>query len=433
MVLRAGVCLRRLGAGRRCDEVRFGRFVANAKVTVESLIEGWSEQTASAARGRHVLAIQDTSEINFTTRAGHRRGLGKTAKGHGHGVLLHAMLGLDADSGVCLGLVGGAVWTRRGPVSRAHASRALAEKESQRWVSTAQRAKQVLSQAAAVTVVADRESDIYAEWASVPGAGLHLLTRVMHDRALTGGASLYQTGAGWPQADSRTILLPARGPNRPERQARLSLRFGQVELRRPRNGKHGDVAAQVALRLIEVVEAEPPQGCEPVHWRLLTTHEVADAAKAWQIVDWYKARWAIEQLFRLMKSQGLKIEDSQIESAERLVKLVAIAAKAAAMTMQLLHARDGKDNQPASLAFNSDEIDLLDTIDADLEGKTQLQKNPHPQRSLAWAAWIIARLGGWDGYPSSKRPGPITMRNGLDYFRSLATGWTWARRNVCMP
>jgi hypothetical protein len=41
-----------------------------------------------------------------------------------------------------------------------------------------------------------------------------------------------------------------------------------------------------------------------------------------------------------------------------------------------------------------------------------------------WAAWIIAKLGGWDSYPRSKPPGPITFRHGLDYFRSIARGWS---------
>jgi hypothetical protein len=39
-----------------------------------------------------------------------------------------------------------------------------------------------------------------------------------------------------------------------------------------------------------------------------------------------------------------------------------------------------------------------------------------------WAGWIIAKLGGWDGYPKSKPPGPITFRHGLEYFKSIARG-----------
>src|SRR5271157_1690038 len=77
MVARQSTCLRRLSAGDRAWEVGFGRFLANENVTVERLIAGWSEQTASAVAGRHVIAIQDTSDINFRTTAERRRGLGQ--------------------------------------------------------------------------------------------------------------------------------------------------------------------------------------------------------------------------------------------------------------------------------------------------------------------------------------------------------------------
>jgi len=430
VVARGIVCLRRLG-GRRSAEVQFGRFLANPKVTVERLIESWGEQTALAASGRHVLAIQDTSELNFRTTPERRRGLGEIGKGSGRGALLHAMLAVDADSGGCLGLVTGQIWTRQGRVSVPHERRPLAEKESRRWLATAAAAKAVLAAADTVTVIADRESDIYAEWATLPTAGFHLITRAMHDRALAEGGSLYAAGAALPTADTRRIELPARGPQRPARGARLALRFGPVVVRRPQHGVARDLPESVALTLVEVVERRTPPGAEPIHWRLLTTHAVGDAAAAWRIVDWYKARWIVEQLFRTLKTQGLKIEDSQLDSADGLLKLIAIATKAAAITLQLVQARDGRSNQPAALAFGPTEIEALDTLNARVEGATRLQTNPHPRRTLAWAAWIVARLGGWDGYPSSKPPGPITFKHGLDYFHAVLTGWTL--KNVCMP
>src|SRR5258708_2013762 len=141
MVTRASVCVRRLGGGLRSQEVRFGRFLDNTKVTTERLIEGWSEQTGPAAAGRHVLAIQDTSEINFRTTPERRRGLGEIGKGVGRGVLVHAMLALDADNGSCLGLVAGRIWPRqgRGAISPDH--RGAGGKEPDRWECTGVRGR----------------------------------------------------------------------------------------------------------------------------------------------------------------------------------------------------------------------------------------------------------------------------------------------------
>jgi Transposase DDE domain len=429
MVAREEVCLRRLG-GRRAAEVRFGRFLGNAKVTVARLIAGWGASTGAAVQGRHVLAIQDTSEFNFPTTAARRRGLGEIGKGIGHGALAHVMLAIDAEDGACLGLVGGRVWTRAGRQVVPHGKRPLSERESERWISTAEAAKSVLAGAGCVTVIADRESDIYDEWALVPAAGFHLLTRVKKDRRLGDGGMLYALGRALPAVDRRVLDLRAR-PGRAKRTARVSLRFGRVTIRRPDRTGTGNLPPTVDLSYVEVVEQRAPRGGEPLHWRLLTTHAVSDAKSAWRIVDWYAQRWMIEQLFRVMKLQGLRVEESQIAAADRLLKLIAVAAKAAALTLQLVQARDGRDARPATVAFDRNEIAALEAVNRTVEGKTAAQKNPHPGRTLAWASWIIGRLGGWDGYKSSKPPGPITLGNGLAYFRTLAAGW--ALKHPCMP
>ena len=127
MVAGKDVCLRRLARGVRAREVRFNRLLGNAKVTTERIIESWSDGTVAAAEGHHVLAIQDTSEINFTTTAERRRGLGETAKGNVHGLLLHPMLAVDADDGTCLGLLSGQIWTRKGRRTVSHDLRELSE------------------------------------------------------------------------------------------------------------------------------------------------------------------------------------------------------------------------------------------------------------------------------------------------------------------
>jgi len=421
MVARGTACVRRLGDGDGAETKRFRRFLVNEKVSLERLIGSWGDQTCAAVAGRHVLAIQDTSEFCFATGPDRRRGLGEIGKGGGRGALLHGMLALDATTGSCLGLVAGAVYTRNGRVQTPHAQRALEDKESRRWLDTASAAKRVLASAACVTVVADRESDIYAEWATLPADNFHLLTRAMHDRSLAGGGTLSSAAAQFAFTATRGVDLQANA-KRAARQALLSLRFGPVEISRPK--RDTALPESVPLSLVEVIELTPPAGVEPVHWRLLTTHAVADVTTAWQIVDWYRRRWTIEQFFRVLKTQGFRVEDSQIDSADILLKLIAVAAKAAAITIQLLQARDGRSDLQASVAFDRVQIGALGAINAKYEAKTKRQKNPHPQASLAWAAWIIARLGGWDGYRSSRPPGPITLKNGLDQFNAIAFGWS---------
>ncbi|MEQ9334192.1 IS4 family transposase [Thalassobaculum sp.] len=311
MVRCGSVCLRqRLSAagcgGERASIVRADRFLGNPRVTVGALIAGWGERTARAVAGRHVLAVQDSSEIGLRTTASRRRGLGLVGCGNSHGLLLHAMLAVDADSGACLGLVSGQAWTRAGRVPARAVDRPLSEKESNRWGTTALAGKSVLSGATRVTVVGDRESDIYADWSRLPAAGFELLIRSQQDRRLTGGGRLHAIAADWPVAGTATIQVPAApgtpGAKKGERPVTLVLRHGPVELQRPEPRyvawRDPTLPATVAVHLVEVVESDPPPGVEPVHWRLLTTHVPATAAEAWRIVEWYKARWTIEQMFR---------------------------------------------------------------------------------------------------------------------------------------
>jgi hypothetical protein len=430
MVAGKDVCLRRLANGVRAREVRFNRFLGNAKVTTARVIESWSEGTVTAVEDRHVLAIQDTSEINFATTAQRRRGLGAIGHGNTHGVLLHPMLAVDAQSGSCLGLLSGEVWTRQGRRTVSHDLRGLSDKESQRWTATALAAKPLLAKAAMVTVLGDRESDIFALYASAAEEQFHVIARSMHDRKLANASGLYAASEAMTIIEQRAIILPARA-QRPERTALLDLRFGAVKLARPQTKFLRHLPKSLPLTLVDVREVEPRAGIEPLHWRLLTTHPVTTAEEAWRIVEWYKRRWLIEQFFRILKTQGFRLEDSQIGTAERLLKLVAIAAKAAVITLQLVQARGGRDHQPVQIAFDAEEVATLAAFNRNLEAQSKRLRNPHPPDSLAWAAWIIGRLGGWDGYPSSKPPGPITMKHGLEYFHAAAAGWSL--KNVCMP
>jgi hypothetical protein len=430
-------CLRRLAQGREELEIRFGRLLRNRGVTVEGIIAGWSEETVRAAAGRHVLAIQDTSELNFRTTESNQRGLGVIGKGVGRGILFHPMIAVDGDTGECLGLVGGSLWTRDeaagGKTSRRQRKkqnrrRCFDQKETRHWIETPQAAKSVLAAAAMVTMIADREADSYPFWALVPEANVHVLGRVYHDRKLAEGGTLTTAARSWPILGTRRLTIRER-EKRPEREAALELRAGTVTVLRPQETRDPGLPDQLTLTLIELSEPNPPAGTEPVTWRLLTTHAAPDAAAAWQIIDWYRMRWVIEQFFRTLKKQGLQIENSQLDTADRLLKLVAIAARAAIIIMQLTQARDGNSTLAAALVFSTAEIATLEAVNASYCGPAR--SNPHAHQTLPWAAWIIARLGGWNGRPKARPPGPITFKHGLDTLQTMARGW--ALRDVYTP
>lgn len=97
--------------------------------------------------------------------------------------------------------------------------------------------------------------------------------------------------------------------------------------------------------------------------------------------------------------------------------------ESATKILQLRQARDGQNEVSIKAVFSESEEKYLEKILPSLEGKTSQLKNPHEKGTLSRAAWIIARLGGWKGYASSRPPGMKTFKRGLDRFNSMA--WAW--------
>jgi Transposase DDE domain len=415
----------------RAEKAGITRFFRNRNVTVQEIVETAAARTAEAATGRHVLIIEDTSEINYQTKSGRKRGLGTVGNGTDVGLFVHPALAVDAADGSILGLAAATIWRRFTAKQPDYQCLPIEEKESYRWLATAKAARQALAETAAMcTVIADREADIYEVLARIPDERTHVLVRAHHDRALIvkgqKGIRLFATIASWSEAGRLSFDMAAR-PGRPARKVTLAVRFGEVTLRQPKPGADKRDPKQITINVVEASEIDPPSEKEAVVWRLFTTHTVTSLADAFRMIEFYRRRWTIEQLFRTMKSQGLDLEESLLADGEALERLTAATLVAAVQAMQLVHARgEAGHNLPAARLFDQTEITVLMVLTSKLEGKTEKQKNPHPRFSLAWAAWPIARLGGWNGYAKERPPGPITFIRGLERFHAIVDGFNLA-------
>jgi hypothetical protein len=390
-----------------------------------------ASRTAARVAGREIIVVQDTSELILGGRRAKANGYGPVGKGGGtRGLLLHAALALDADSGALLGLVDAQVWNRDKGVVTPRRSRATSDKESQRWLSVTAQAGAALSVARGITVISDRESDIYEHFARHP-PNVELIVRASWNRKieLQSGASaqLFAFVDSLPEAARFSVTIPA-APGRKERTAELALRFSPVTLCRPHPSPAPDLPDRIRLTVVDVREVSSPQGGEPIHWRLLTTHVVRNSKQARRIMDFYRKRWTIEEFFRTLKSAGFDIEEADIGEPQVMIKFVAAAAVATITIMQLVRARDGTTEEQLAEAFEPDDQPVLEALSAQLEGATAKQKNPHPRGTLAFAAWVIARLGGWTAYYG--KPGPKVMRLGLQDFRRIKYGTTLRLPNV---
>jgi hypothetical protein len=394
-------------------------------VTVQALSEAAGRRTGERVQGRDILAIQDTSEIVLGGPKMRQAGFGPVGRGGFlGGVLMHPVLAVDAASGELVGLADIAVWNRSKPLKAHRANRPLAEKESQKWLNGARRAGDVLSKASRITVVSDRESDLYEDFARKP-ANVHVLIRATAKRNLANGEKLFDHAANLAEAGRITVHIAAN-PGRPAREARLGLRFGPVSIKRPERGTPTADLKQlpetVGLHLVDIREVDALKGTEPIHWLLLTSHVIVEFGQAGMMLDFYRKRWIIEEFFRTLKSAGFRIEDAKMSDPAAFMNFAALAAIAAVTVTQMVRARDNPSGQLLADAFDPDDKPLLMAICKDYEGETptERQKNPHPPDTLAFATWVIARLGAWTGYYS--KPGPATLARGLQKYHVLKYG-----------
>jgi len=179
-------------SNNRAELVGASRFFNNISVTEEVLIEECAGRCKNAVVGQHVLAIQDTSEINYESHRGklsnHDPEWGPVGNDKDIGFFIHPVLVLKRENAFPLGIADVHVWNRnwdkKTKKERKYQSQPIEEKESYRWIECSEASKKVLSESASVTIVADREGDIYEEFVRVPDEKTELVIRSSYNRKL---------------------------------------------------------------------------------------------------------------------------------------------------------------------------------------------------------------------------------------------------------
>ena len=253
---RQTVCLRKLGDDR-AEKVKFRRFLMNERVTVAKMVASQRARVAAWRRCRHVLAIQDTSEINYEAQRERKRRLGTVGNGSDVGLFVHPVLAVDAGTGNCLGLLGRpsvATLQAQGKGLPQAADRGQGVLSLAERLRTAPRP--LWAKAAMMTVIDDREGDIYEKWARLLDRCTHLLiaARACRDRAIVGGGTLFVAMAGLATKHRFKLDLPARPGKRRARQARLDVRFGRLRVCRPTSCSDPNAPRELDLFAIEVRE-----------------------------------------------------------------------------------------------------------------------------------------------------------------------------------
>lgn len=423
-----------------------------------------------------ILIIQDTVRLDYFTHRG-CKGLGPVGgEATSYGLFGHSALAVQAD-GLPLGILALDFWARD---PAAHGSRNYRksrnqeDKEPQIWLTTAKAVETALQGTVAehvpVLLVQDRGADLYQLFVQPRRETTYILLRAYQPRhaevlaepdapytaaeacheclettpvdaaeppalltvALLAAGSAPQPAPSlylpeiWPQAPVRIkerLIEVSEQPARPKtpavpaRQARVEIRSAKVRIFRPVKCTASECPSRhVDLWAVWVREPAPPEGVEPLHWMLLTTWPVDDAEAAGAVVDWYSRRWQIEMLHRTLKS-GLRVESYQIDDAESLMNMLALAWVVAWRTLQLTHLARVSPEQPAERCFSDDELSVL------------AARLGTRATTLKEAVQQVARFGGWPGHVRKQLPGVEVLWRGLRDLGVAATVWEAAKRH----
>ncbi len=421
-------------ADSESEQRGYYRMLYNEKFNQEELCSFlYSDCVEQVTAGEHYLLIQDTTQMNFESNRSNivdEQGfLGVIGDNKSLGFFLHPSLLVSVSDNRSLGFADVQYWSRLHQPSLGasakrmrNAQRAIEDKESYRWLSSIKAARLRLPPDCKLTCICDREGDISELFERATDEHTNLLIRSRDNRRLKDGEKLYEYLDSLPVMGSYEIKISGdKRVGRVGRTARIELKYSAVTL----------VPASLKGKEIEVFAIEAreeaknlPKGQKPIHWRLLTTHHISSYQEAKTMIDYYKERWLIEQIFRLLKNKGLQIENSQIESAKALVCL-SILGLLLVNKVLLLH-EASKETTPIAVkkTFSKQEMACLRACNAKYEGNTYRQKNPYPPDSLQWVYWVLARMGGWK--PHEKRAGVISIFRGLQYFLQVFEGWKLA-------
>lgn len=412
------------------------RMFSNSSFNEKDLIKGLYQACKNNQNAKHLLCIQDTTEFNFT---GHINRLHKGDPDIGPitnkqtvGIFCHPTLVIDPIQVTPIGISHAKIWNRswdqKDKYERNYGKLPIEEKESYRWIESTIETKKVLSETPLLTFIGDREADIYEEFSRVPDKRTHLLVRSSMNRRLHDQEeNLFEFLNNQPVQAEYELEIKGN-KKRENRLAKMTLKYSKVRIKKPAYQYSTNSLDYIELWAIEVREKldTVPESERPILWRLLTTHNIDSTETANMYVKWYSYRWYIEELFRVLKSKGLEVESSQLETGAALKKLIVMSLQVALTIMTLKLSMQNSQNTKADILFTPNQIEFLEILIPEVEGRSKKQKNPYQHQTLAWCAWGIARLSGWSGYDSQGPPGYISIKNGLDIFNIKYDGFTLA-------
>lgn len=435
------------------------RFVDNKKVNMETILDQHNCSTQERCRGKQrVYQLQDTTEVDLTKPKQQVRGAGPLGTKNRRGFFYHPLYALD-ENGIPLGVLDQVVWSRAdkslevsAQERKAERNRAsFEEKESARWMEMLQSGEQIARSLPETEFVhvADSEADIselFCEAETFP-ENFYLIIRGGREHRIT-AANDVKTGVsltGGTVAEALKLAevrfdrvievgnrdeptLPddkkrSRKQARSTHQATLSVRTIRAKLEGPRRPGGGNLPNST-LNVVELLEENPPEGSEPIHWVLNTTMPIESVKQVEDVIQSYCHRWSIELFFKTLKS-GMKIEDMKYETLPRYLVAFAMLSIVAWRVEYLKGAARKDADSSCEKYFTQDEWIAIVMF------ATHKLPDPGNPPTIGKFLIIVAQLGGYINKKSQGPPGSKTIWRGMRDFETITEAYRVFNPQTC--
>jgi len=394
------------------------RLFDKPSVTFEAVAGPHWEQTKQVTSGRYLI-LDDTTELDFGS---HREvaGLGKIGNGSGQGFLLHNGILVRAENQEIVGVAGQTIHYRKPrPKKENAAQRMKRERESRVWGDVIDDVGRPPAGAQFVHVC-DRGADDFevlchlvqqdSDWV-VRASSLHRVILTPDDERMP----LSQYLASLSLAGSYELALRSR-PEQPARIAKLEVRFGKLRVPVPRHTSpyvKSSGILSIEMWVVQVCEVDAPEGVKPIRWVLYTSLPVVVFEDACQIIEYYEARWLVEEYHKALKT-GCRVQDRALRSAKRLEPMVALMSVVAVRLLQLKSVARSDPDRPAKQVVPPLWLQMLKAA----------RKNLRRVHDLTIGEFYreLAKLGGFLGRKSDGEPGWITIWRGWEKLNTLVRG-----------
>lgn len=383
------------GCGNKHAAKAFYALLSNEKYSKEQVHQAAYQSTVERIKEsetERVLLVQDTSDINMN---GHKKteDLGYCSE-HIRGVKLHSCLALLPD-GTPLGLLGQEYESRTAKKETLSAEekkrRPIEEKESYRWLETAQKTVKLVPKGVETVIVCDREGDFYELYAEMLKLETSFVVRVVQNRATTNGEHSIQQLRRTTACGEVEVLIPRdTRKNKPARTAKMEVACCTVSVARPHRIKP-DLPRSLTLNLVRITEIGDTN--EAIEWLLATNLPITDEKAVMEIVSYYVQRWKIERFHYVLKS-GCQAEKIQQRTYERIQSVLLIYSVIAVYILAMMYTARSFPEMKCDVFFKENEWKILYCL------INRKQSAPDKPYLLKTATDYLGELGSYKHSPS---------------------------------